>query len=165
MDRGESNGKAERRVSEQTPKALDVAVAVPATPGGAPPGPFPFGRVSNMAERQREREPAPNTGGMSFSVNLEQLIRIAMVIAAIVGVWWSIKGDLREIRTSMDYQTRIQEERYQAQLKNNEAAAREQKLLSLTVGDIEKSLIRAGIDVQGAEVRITGTGGQRGSGR
>lgn len=163
---GEPNGKSkvtERPVSENA-KAIDP-VADAGLLAGAAARPLPFGKVSTpMAERQRDRDPTPATGGASFSVSVEALAKLIGYVLAIGAMWWSLKSDLRDVRTTMDFQNKILEERYQAQLKHNDAEVRARTLLGITVNDIEKALIRAGIDVEGAEVRIHGRP-QGGNGR
>lgn len=165
---GEPNGKSavpvERPVSEDA-KAVDP-IADAGLLAGAAARPLPFGKVSTpMAERQRDRDPAPSSGGgLTFTVNVGQVIQLAVLLVTIAGAVWTLKSDLRDVRTTMDFQNKIQEERYQAQLKHNDAEVRARTLLSLTVNDIEKALIRAGIDVEGAEVRIHGRP-QGGNGR
>jgi hypothetical protein len=152
-------GKSEPPIvpGDTDPKATDWSA-------GATAKAFPIGRVSSMAERQRDREPTPASGGASFSVSIESLFKLVGYALLLGGMWWTLRSDLRDMKTTMEFQTRIDSERWQTQVKSNEGRDREIRMLSLTVGDIEKALIRAGIEVEGAEVRIHGRP-QGGNGR
>lgn len=162
---GEPNGKSKVGPVSEITKAVDP-IADAGRLAGATARPLPFGKVSTMAERQRDRDAATGSpGGMTFTVNVGQVIQLAILLVTIAGAVYTLKSDNRDLKTTMDFQNKIQEERYQAQLKHNDAEVRARTLLSITVSDIEKALIRAGIDVEGAEVRIHGSGEQRGNGR
>lgn len=157
----EPNGKAkvaERSVSEALPQPSDQ-VAAPRPIEGTFARPMPVGKVSNMAERQRDREVSQPAGGAGFFVNIEQLLKLAGAIAAAAAMWWSLKGDLREMNTKMDFQTKIQEERWNTQQAALQGLDRKWQLQQYDIQQINIALAKAGIS---ADVKLQGATGGNG---
>lgn len=149
----ETNGKTEKPIVpvDTDPKATDWSAATAAAKA------IPIGRVSSMAERQRERDQAqPASSGASFNVSVESLVKLVGYVLMAAAMWWTLKSDLRDLRTATEYQTKIQEERWAAQLASNKTFSAKLELQQLDLNDIKLALARAGI--YGSEVRIQNKG-------
>lgn len=152
----ESNGKTEQPLVHDAtnPKATDWSA-------GAAVKPLPtVGRVTPMAERPREREPAQMHSGTTFTVNLGDFVKLGAALLTAGAIWWSLKSDLRDMRTTMEFQTKIQEERWQGQSASLADLNRKWQLQQYDIGEIKLALAKAGI--YGAEVKITGANGGNG---
>lgn len=113
----------------------------------------PTGEVISMAERKPA--PASDTGsGMSIRLPLESLLKIGGLLIAVIAIVWTLKSDIRDLKTSMDYQTKMQDERSDTLTRQLDNTSRRLELQSFEIQEMKLSLARAGIGT----VEIKGDG-------
>lgn len=92
---------------------------------------------------------------MSVRIPLRDIVQILTAILAIVAVVWTLRSDIRDLKTTMDLQNKIQEERWARQLEDMKGLRATQTLQGIDINDLKISLAAAGLYSPKKPVTIT----------
>lgn len=118
-----------------------LAVSEPAWTGRV----VPLEKGTAVAASERRPAEKATGDGLSVRIPLRDIIQVLTALLAIAAVVWTLRSDIRDIKTSMDFQNKIQEERAAALVKSLEGVQRRQELQSFEIQEMKLSLARAGI--------------------
>lgn len=134
---------------DTTADRVGIAAAQPAIESWtAPVIPIEKGAAMSTPERRPSTQPAVSDG-MSIRIPLRDIIQILTALFAIAAIVWTLRSDIRDLKTSMDYQNEMQKSRADALSEDVKTLQREQKLQSIDINDVKISLARAGVNTTG----------------
>lgn len=139
----------DKLLSSQLPTPTITTTSTPTSIASARPKLLPLIDEGDkgMSEAQRKSAPAVKASGDSISiqVGLAELVRLIGAILLVGGAWWSLRSDLRDIRTNQEWQTKVQEDRWKAQQEGMSNFSRQWQLQQYDIGEIKLALAKAGI--------------------
>jgi hypothetical protein len=109
------------------------------------------GEVVAMPDtRSRQAPPAPvpvpaDTGGPVLRISLRDVLTVVSVLLTIAAVVWTLKSDIRDLKTTMDLQNKLTEERWQRQVDDMKAMKGQQTMQGLDINDLKIALAAAGV--------------------